>query len=497
MNAPLGARGTAVRFGRRRVETVACLVIGILVGWYYVWSALQTANSRPVLTEQPKGYYSLQTAGFRSGHLYSAAVPDPALLRLRDPYDPSANTPFRVHDMSLFKGHYYLYYGITPLLILFWPVAVITGQYLSEPLAVGIFCSAAVWTGMGLLLAIRRRHFPAAPSTSLLMGWLCLAWATPLGLLVENPRVYEVPISCAIFLQALMLVAVYRALHSPLRALQWMVASGLLFGLSVGARPNHLAGAIVLLVPVVYRCAPQGDRRAWRTGSLAAGLLCTFVPAAACGAGLLFYNWARFGSVFEFGMHYQLAAERVSQLKAMSPEYLLPHVALYLFSPGHWDSYFPFFSSAHGQPFGFFRYLPWSWLIVAAFLWPGQGSSAERAGRGAIEVALGLAFTGNLALLACFFGTTYRYPADFANAGLMLAGVGAMALGQRASAAGHGNKVGLALAASAAGSLFVSAALFTGSFPVDDFFSRRRPGRQLARVCLAKGQEHRLRRSAD
>src|SRR5580692_7306939 len=147
--------------GKYRFETIACLLIALLAGGFYFWSTIQPAEQWAF--READGYYNLLTAGFRSGHLYAAIQPAPELLALPDPYDPVANAPYRVHDMTLFKGHYYLYYGVTPALILFWPVVALTGQYLSEPFAVALFCSGAVAAGMALLLGIRRRHFPEAP----------------------------------------------------------------------------------------------------------------------------------------------------------------------------------------------------------------------------------------------------------------------------------------------------------------------------------------------
>jgi hypothetical protein len=454
----------------KHLETWACVVIGVAVGWFYVWSALQPSNSWVILSKDPKGYYPLETAGFHSGHLYVAITPHPALLGLPDPYDPVANAPYRVHDMSLYKGHYYLYYGVTPVLLLFWPVVAVTGQYLSEPFSVGLFCSAAIWVGMGLLLAIRRRHFPQAPFAALLAGWLCLAWATPLVLLVEGPQFYQVPISCAIFLQVLMLAAVYRALHSPSRALAWMGAAGLIFGLEIGARPNHLAGCVALLIPIFAFARSSADDREGRLKAIKKALVWTFAPTALCGFGLMYYNWSRFGSATEFGVHYMLAGEKVTELKELSILYLVPHALLYLFNPGNWSSYFPFFYGPAGEPYGFMRYLPWAWLGLAAFLCPWRHESGDGWGRGVMERSIALAGLANLALLACFYITTPRYPGDFANAALILAGIGALAFGQQASVAGRSKIAGAGFAAVAAVSMFFSLAVFVGGFPRNQIF---------------------------
>lgn len=452
-------------------EVLVGLVLALVVGVFYLWTAEKPGDSWLMTSKDPEGYYPLETAGFRAGHLYAAIEPHPALLALKDPYDPVANAPYRVHDMSLYKGHYYLYFGVTPVLILFWPFAALTGRYLDEPVAVALFCSAAVWAGMGLLFALRRRHFPAAPFLFLVAGWVCLAWATPLTLLVEGPQFYQVPISCAIFLQALMLIAVYRALHSEKRLLAWLALAGLLFGLAVGARPNYLACSVVLLVPVFFHPGDSGAGRD-RMRALWRRLLAAFVPAAACGIGLLAFNWARFGSVAEFGMHYQLAGEKFIALKQMSPAFLLPHAAYYLFNAGLWQSYFPFFAAPLGQPYGFLRYLPWAWLGLAAFLPFRPDEPGERRGGILISVAVAGAFIGNLAFLACFFGTTARYPGDFANAGLILAGIGSLALGQRAKLARLSWLAGCASVLLAAVSLFFGMAVYTDGFPTPDYFTR-------------------------
>jgi hypothetical protein len=196
----------------------------------------------------------------------------------------------------------------------------------------------------------------------------------------------------------------------------------------------------------------------------------TFLPTAICGFALLSYNWARFASVSEFGVHFMLAGERVTELKALSWASLFPHGIRYLFGPGHWDSYFPFFSAPASQPSGIVRYLPWAWLALFACLSPGGEGPGERGGRIALVWALALAFLVNLALLSCFFVTNARYPGDFANAELILAGVGGLALGQRAAVAGRSRITGWALAAIASFSLFFSLAVYLGGNPMKGKF---------------------------
>lgn len=452
------------------MELACCALVALAACLFYFASARQPGTKWAY--EQPNDYYGLQTAGFRAGHLYAAIEPNPLLLALPDPYDPVANAPYRIHDMSLYRGHYYLYFGVAPVLLLFWPVAKLTGLYVTERAATAVFCTGAAWAGIALLAAVRRRYFPAASSLALLAGCVCLAFATPVILLVQAPEFYQVAISCAIFMQVLTLGAIYLSMHSRARPLAWMAAAGLFFGLSIASRPNYLASCLILAVPALRYARANAPSREDRARFLAKALAFTLLPTAVCGVGLLAYNWERFGSATEFGMHYQLGGEEFTQLKAMSVAYLLPHAAYYLFNPALWQSYFPFLGATAGQPYGLLRYLPWSWLLLAAFLRLRPGESGAWDGRRALTCALAGAFLANLAFLSCFFGTTARYPGDFANSALLLAGVGALSLSERASRWRllSRSALGLALAAAAAVSLFSSLAVYADSAANKDAF---------------------------
>ena len=75
-------------------------------------------------------YYNQLVAGFQAGQLHLLADVPRGLVELPDPYDPVANKPWRLnprdeqgvlHDTSYYNGRLYLYFGVTPALLLFWP----------------------------------------------------------------------------------------------------------------------------------------------------------------------------------------------------------------------------------------------------------------------------------------------------------------------------------------------------------------------------------------
>ncbi len=60
-------------------------------------------------------------------------------------------------DLSYYHGKLYLYFGVTPALVLFWPYAALTGHYLWHKEAVVVFCATGFLASVGLLCAVWRR----------------------------------------------------------------------------------------------------------------------------------------------------------------------------------------------------------------------------------------------------------------------------------------------------------------------------------------------------
>ncbi len=221
-------------------------------------------------------YYNLLVRGFRAGRLSVEKEVPPGFSRLADPYDPAANAPYqgpryRLLDLSYYKGKFYLYFGVTPALILFWPYVALTGHYLFHRQAVVIFCALGFLVSAGLLCALWRRYFADVSVWVVAAGALALGLATGVPVLLSQSDVYEVPISCGYMLTMLALAAIWCALHEPERRCRWLAVASVAYGLAVGARPNLLFGAVILLVPVVQAwrerspgARSMGVRGCWR-----------------------------------------------------------------------------------------------------------------------------------------------------------------------------------------------------------------------------------------
>ncbi|MGA2139968.1 MAG: tetratricopeptide repeat protein [Verrucomicrobiia bacterium] len=379
-------------------------------------------------------YYNLLVQGFRAGQLNLKKEAPLGLTQLADPYDPAANflyriAPYRLHDLSYYKGRLYLYSGVTPALILFWPFVALTGHYLFHSQAVVFFCAMGFLASVGLLHALSRRYFAEVSAGVVAACALALGLATSVPALLSWSDVYEVAISCGYMLTMLALAAIWCALHEPRKRSGWLAAASVAYGLAVGARPSLLFGAVILLVPVA---------QAWRERhGIWALLMAAMGPITLIGLGLMLYNSLRFNDPFEFGVRYLLAPVRQQQY--FSLRYLWFNFRVYFLEPARWSGRFPFVHAIAPLPlppghygvegaFGILTNIPLVWLALAVPLaWRGRSAEAGAVLRWFITAAT-LLFGTCALTLGFFWAAISRYEVEFLPALLLLAVVGILGL---------------------------------------------------------------------
>ncbi|MGD1083257.1 MAG: tetratricopeptide repeat protein [Verrucomicrobiota bacterium] len=421
----VASNGVATRWTGRVVLGALCaLVIGV-----YAWSAhsgvLELLGSGP-----QDSYYNLQVRGFRNGHLNVEREPPAGLAQPGAPANLgwADSVSAGLADLSYYNGKLYLYFGVTPTLVLFWPYVALTGHYLSHKDAVVVFLSVGFLAGAGLLCAVRRRYFKEAGLGVMVAGTLALGLANLAPTILARSDVYEVPISCGYALTLLALAGVWGALQDARRRSLWLAAASLAYGLAVGARPSLLFGAVILLVPAAQ--AWREKRSAWPLLLAAGG------PILLIGLGILVYNALRFGNPLEFGQRYQLPFTSHQQF---SPRYLWFNFQVGFLDPAGWSGHFPFVRDIappapprgywHADyPFGVLTSIPLVWLALAAPLaWRSRSVEARSILRwfvGAVALLFGAA-----ALILCLHDSmALRYELEYASPLSFLAVIGLLAL---------------------------------------------------------------------
>lgn len=434
-NATDAASHAARRTGM--IERVVFAAVAAAILCFYTWSARNEETSWNFGQPQTD-YYNLLVNGMLDGHLSLKADVPSELLTIPDPYNPAKRPPgLGLHDVSLYRGKYYLYFGPAPVVTLMLPFRVLTEIALPLPAAVLIFACVGYLVAASLWWRVRRDYFPTASLTLSAFVLIALGTVNVVPLLVRRGNIWELPLSGGYFFSSVAVAGIYRYLHATRGKLAWLALASLCLGLAIASRPTYLYATGLLVVPLIF---------AWRRRTSAEGVAgwiahaaAATIPAGCVGLAIAAYNYARFGNPLEFGVAYQFSGIYEATARHFSWSYLPFNLRLYGFAPLEWSRYFPFIFQTKIEPgpaghMGFEE--PCGVIWHMAFVWFALATPLALRSRPAEDrerlsvwligtVALG---AGTLLTLGFFYAAIGRYEADFMPAIALLAGIGALAI---------------------------------------------------------------------
>jgi len=195
------------------------------------------------------------------------------------------------HDISYYKGKFYLYYGVVPVVFCYLPYKLITGKYMSHHAGVFIFASiAAVFLAL-LWRFLVKRYMPNARFAFVLLSFLALFLVSFIFDGLRLPSYGSVPQVAGVAIYVAGTFLLLKSVDKE-RINRWQLfIACFCFALTVGCRPDMML--LSILVPVVL-----WKRRSWR---LAMFVLIPYIMVA---IPFMYYNYVRFESIFEFGFKY-------------------------------------------------------------------------------------------------------------------------------------------------------------------------------------------------
>ena len=379
--------------------------------------------------------YEYLAEGFLHGHSSLSVAPDPALLKLKDPYDPRQNGPYRMWDASLYEGRFYLYQGPVPALVLMLPWRALTGHALPQRLAVAIFAAGGL-AGLALLLhEVRRRHFPRLSALALGCIVVVAFHASWLPVTLRRSALWELPVVSAAACLWWSLYFLWKFHDSGGRRC-WALATGAALALLMGCRVACLFGAGAVALALFARGEVSGKRsaRPWRAALAGAAV------SAAGGVALLAYNHARFGSWFDFGLSHTLFGEDYRGIRFSSLSFIPFNLRTYLFSLPAFGPYFPFLHPfwSDATPPGFVGFeemygvlfmMPVHLAGLVAFGWSQRNRSLP--GMRAVRITLGagcLATLGSAVILFTWAWACSRFINELMAGWLVATCIGMMVI---------------------------------------------------------------------
>lgn len=410
--------------GRKRWIRITFLGIVIFTAIAYTWFLRDATDADRIYN-----YYSELAKGFRRGNLYVPDKPSAELLALENPYDTALRKQSGIEDypwdITLYEGRYYVYWGPSPALFLI-PfddriLSTLEDYHLSLFFAFGMFVYSA------LIVASFWRRLKTAPVWALAFSMLVMGFSVPVTTMLERGEVYETAIfACQFFFIGGCFWA-YSSLQDESSPAWKFALAGIHWAFAVGARvtilPVAAVAALVMLLPALINLRNKSWKR--RLGlPLAAG-----IPLLAGVAALAWYNYARFGSVLEFGTSYQLGNTDYTKFTGMfGLQYFVGNLQVYFMRPANFEPRFPFISLventvSNDRMSGLFYVGPFIALILLPLfrLFAGNKTAAvSDSFNNRILVLFAAAAAVSAFITFIFFFNTLRYTLDFLPAALIL-----------------------------------------------------------------------------
>ncbi len=316
---------------RRQKAVLALFACAQILLFFFL---IRAANYSTDPADSP---YPALAEALAEGHFYLDDEPHPNLVAMENPYDTGARDEFEISykwDYAYYEGKYYVYFGVTPVLLFYLPYYLITGEALTLQVT---FYFCAVFFVIGALLLLWKlvtTRFKKTPFLIFLMT--AAAFINGIGsfYLFSHPKFYSEANLFALMFAVWGLYFWFRALHMDSRRGQAVsfAAGSFCIALIAGCRPQMLL-LCFLSVPLMWKYFCRRENRRM--------FLIFLFPLVAFGVWTMYYNYARFGSVFDFGATYNLTSNDMTRRG-----FVLGRIPLGLFSyllqPVQLNSQFPY-----------------------------------------------------------------------------------------------------------------------------------------------------------
>lgn len=280
---------------------------------------------------------------FEAGSVSLLFTPDERLAKLSNPYDrglrDGSGIPYK-WDHVYYDGKYYSYYGIAPVVLLFMPFHLLTGYYFSSNMAVLLFSVIGLWFLIRLYGTVMKKWFETLPMGVVFSGELVMVCACGIWYALSRPKFYEIAVSCAFMF---LTMGVYFLLSSNIVgngriSRLRLTASSVFLALSVLSRPTM---AVYCICACLFYLAGFKKWRKENQKGAVSYWLSAMLPMVLLGLVQMAYNYARFDSIFEFGIGYSLTINDFTNVQYHTI-YVLILLYNYLLAPVRLTTSYPF-----------------------------------------------------------------------------------------------------------------------------------------------------------
>lgn len=321
---------------------------------YSLFIFVTIKGNEPVYLEYPlttyigtANTYVQQMDAFIKGQINLDIPVDETMKSLHNIYDPSERTAkdaVAYWDRALYNGKWYCYFGISPILLVYFPFYLLTGNLPANIFVttvqaiIGILFIFAAMREFIIVLKIKANYL------LYLLGNITVVSGSLLFMIQSTCDHYNIALLAGVTSLPVFIFFAFRASRAKNKIARGFLfaAAALAFILIVLSRPNvailGIAFALPLFLSILFSKEQSGKAKA-------ADILCFFIPIAIGAAGIMYYNYIRFDSPFEFGTTYQITISDVHYNKLrLNLDNILGTFYSYFIQPLDIKQTFPFLS---------------------------------------------------------------------------------------------------------------------------------------------------------
>lgn len=255
--------------------------------------------------------YVQQLDAWLKGQLHLDFAPDSRISAMANPYDTSDYYRQQVgiiFDRTYYDDKYYTYYGIAPLLMTYLPIYAVTGKVPAQIVVTTILALLAVIALHALVTCWYRCFEVKGNLLLLLLGQMTLPAVGMVYYLQTALTHYHFPMISVIFWTCLATIALLKCWECAKEYQRnlWLALAGISIVMVVLSRPHVLIMALTLSLPL-WLMAMQAlkMRQLFFTRN---NVLSLTVPVVLGAAFVMWHNYTRFDSPFQFGQQIVLSA---------------------------------------------------------------------------------------------------------------------------------------------------------------------------------------------
>lgn len=337
--------------------------------------------------------YQMLAEAFREGSVSLLEEPAEAFSSMTNPYDQDyrediliRNNASYLWDTVYFEGKYYVYFGVVPVLLFYFPYYVLTGGALPNHIAT-LFSLALLLLGIwGVFHQFIKKWFPRLSLGTWFLSIEILLMGSNLVYMAKRPDLYNLPIVTGLAMGMLGLCCFLRADEKGHISLKYLAMGAFTTALTAGCRPQLL---LFLVFPVLLFRKKLFSREFYRKKEGRRAVLAAAVPVLAVAALLMYYNYIRYGSVFDFGSSYNLTTNDM-RYRGWVWGRIPFGIFVYLFQPVRFITKFPFVEALYTQsqymgvtiqeytPGGIFATHLFAWFALSAVFLRKQFANAHK-----------------------------------------------------------------------------------------------------------------------